>query len=47
MLCHLRGEYRALLHEEMAMLEDRDVDTLGAAIEILDGLIEQLEERGR
>ena len=47
LLRKLRSEYRALLHEEMAMLEDRDVETLGRAIEILDGLIDQLEERGR
>jgi DNA-binding MarR family transcriptional regulator len=38
----LRGEYRALLHEEMATLADCDVRTLARAIEILDGLIERL-----
>ena len=41
----LRGEYRALLHEEMAILDDADVETLARSIEILDGLIERLEER--
>jgi DNA-binding MarR family transcriptional regulator len=41
----LRGEYRALLHEDMATLEDDDVETLARAIEILDGLIARLEER--
>lgn len=38
----LRTEYRALLHEEMATLSDRDVQTLAQAIEILDELIERL-----
>jgi DNA-binding MarR family transcriptional regulator len=44
-LAQLRGEYRELLSEEMAALEDRDVDTLACAIEILDELITRLEER--
>lgn len=38
----LRAEYRALLHEEMAALPDRDLNTLAEAIEILDRLIAQL-----
>jgi DNA-binding MarR family transcriptional regulator len=38
----LRAEYRALLHEEMAMLEDSEVETLAAAVEILDRLIARL-----
>jgi DNA-binding MarR family transcriptional regulator len=42
----LRAEYRALLHEEMAALDDHEVETLGSAIEILDRLIARLEERG-
>jgi DNA-binding MarR family transcriptional regulator len=42
---HLRGEYRALVHEEMATLEDDDVESLVRSIEVLDGLIERLEER--
>ena len=41
----LRAEYRALLHEEMAMLDDSEVETLAAAVEILDGLIARLSER--
>jgi DNA-binding MarR family transcriptional regulator len=41
----LRAEYRALLHEEMATLDDEDVETLASAVEILDGLIERLTER--
>jgi len=41
----LRAEYRAMLHEEMATLEDRDVDTLARSVEILDGLIDRLTER--
>ncbi len=46
-LTRLRSEYRALLHEEMAMLDDHDVDSLASAIEILDDLIGRLEERAR
>jgi DNA-binding MarR family transcriptional regulator len=46
-LSRLRGEYRALLHEEMATLPDRDVRTLARAIEILDGLIERLALQAR
>jgi DNA-binding MarR family transcriptional regulator len=46
-LARLRAEYRALLHEEMATLPDEDVCTLARAIEILDGLIEQLEGQER
>jgi DNA-binding MarR family transcriptional regulator len=38
----LRAEYRALLHEEMAMLDDSEVATLASAVEILDKLIERL-----
>ena len=38
----LRAEYRALLHEEMAMLDDDEVETLAAAVEILDRLIARL-----
>jgi DNA-binding MarR family transcriptional regulator len=41
----LRAEYRALLHEEMATLGDRDVATLARAVEILDRLIDRLGER--
>lgn len=41
----LRAEYRALLHEEMATLDDREVRTLASAVEILDRLIERLAER--
>ena len=42
---HLRAEYRALLHEEMATLPDDDVAALARAVEILDCLIERLRER--
>jgi DNA-binding MarR family transcriptional regulator len=38
----LRAEYRALLHEEMATLDDSEVETLAAAVEILDRLIDRL-----
>jgi DNA-binding MarR family transcriptional regulator len=41
----LRGEYRALVHEEMATLDDNDVETLARAIDVLDELIERLEDR--
>ncbi len=41
----LRAEYRALLHEEMATLGDREVATLATAVEILDRLIERIGER--
>ncbi len=41
----LRAEYRALLHEEMAALDDSEVATLAAAVEILDNLIDRLKER--
>jgi DNA-binding MarR family transcriptional regulator len=41
----LRSEYRALLHEEMASLEDGEVETLAAAVAILDKLIDRLKER--
>jgi DNA-binding MarR family transcriptional regulator len=44
-LDHLRSEYRALMHEEMAALPARDVRTLARAIEILDQLIERLREQ--
>ncbi|MBV9683539.1 MAG: MarR family transcriptional regulator [Solirubrobacterales bacterium] len=40
----LRAEYRALLHEEMASLDDAEVETLAGAVEILDKLIARLEE---
>jgi DNA-binding MarR family transcriptional regulator len=35
----LRAEYRALVHEEMATLDDDDVEVLARAVDILDGLI--------
>jgi DNA-binding MarR family transcriptional regulator len=41
----LRSQYRALLHEEMAVLGDEEVETLARATEILDGLIARLKER--
>ena len=40
----LRAEYRALLHEEMATLDDGEVETLAAAVEILDKLIARLSQ---
>ena len=41
----VRAEYRALLREEMAALEDEEVETLAAAVEILDRLVARLGER--
>jgi DNA-binding MarR family transcriptional regulator len=41
----LRSEFRALLHEDAATLDDADVATLARAVEILDDLIARLEER--
>src|ERR1700722_15896712 len=41
----LRAEYRALLHEEMATLDDSEVRTLASAVDILDRLIDRLAER--
>jgi DNA-binding MarR family transcriptional regulator len=38
----VRAEYRALLHEEMATLDDREIETLAAAVDILDRLIERI-----
>src|SRR5262249_40220678 len=35
----VRAEYRALLHEEITALEDDEVETLAAAVGILDRLI--------
>jgi DNA-binding MarR family transcriptional regulator len=46
-LARLRSEYRALFHEEMAMLPDEDICTLARAIEILDGVIERLGSQER
>jgi DNA-binding MarR family transcriptional regulator len=41
----LRAEYRAMLQEEMASLDDGQVDTLACAVQILDQLIERLSKR--
>jgi DNA-binding MarR family transcriptional regulator len=41
----LRNEFRALLHEDMATLDDADVAALARAVEILDEVIGRLEER--
>jgi DNA-binding MarR family transcriptional regulator len=38
----LRAEYRALVHDEIATLDDSDVEVLTHAVEILDGLISGL-----
>jgi DNA-binding MarR family transcriptional regulator len=45
MLGALSAEYRALVHEEMAVLPDADVETLARAIDVLDALIARLVER--
>jgi DNA-binding MarR family transcriptional regulator len=41
----MRAEYRALLHEEMATLNDEQVEMLARAIDVLDQLISRLQER--
>jgi DNA-binding MarR family transcriptional regulator len=43
----VRAEYRALLHEEMAALDDEEIEMLAAAVEILDRLIDRLGGRER
>ncbi len=43
----LRAEYRAMLHEEMATLDDEEIETLADAVEILDRVIERLARRER
>ena len=43
----VRTEYRALLRDEMTALEDEEVETLAAAVGILDRLIERLDGRAR
>jgi DNA-binding MarR family transcriptional regulator len=42
---NIRAQYRALLHEEMASLDDESVEVLARAVEVLDELIERLTER--
>jgi DNA-binding MarR family transcriptional regulator len=42
----LRAEYRAMLQQEMASLDDGQVDTLAGAVQILDQLIERLSRPG-
>jgi DNA-binding MarR family transcriptional regulator len=42
----VKAEYRALLHEQMAALDDDEVETLAKAVGILDQLIERLREAG-
>jgi DNA-binding MarR family transcriptional regulator len=44
-LDRVRAEYRALLHEEMAALDDEEVEALATAVEILDRLVARLGER--
>ncbi len=43
----LRAEYRAMLHEEMATLDDAEIGTLADAVEILDRVIDRLARRER
>ncbi len=39
---HVRAEYRAFFHEEMASLGDEEIQTLADAIEVLDKLVAHL-----
>jgi DNA-binding MarR family transcriptional regulator len=41
----LKAEYHALLQEEIAALDDHEVETLAGAVEILDRLIDRLRSR--
>src|SRR5436305_5241752 len=41
----VKAEYHALLHEEIAALDDHEVETLADAVAILDRLIERLRSR--
>jgi DNA-binding MarR family transcriptional regulator len=41
----IRGEYRALLHEEVAALDHDAVEALARAVEVLDELVRRLMER--
>lgn len=43
----LRAEYRALLHEEMASLDDEAVEVLARAVDVLDELVSRLADRER
>jgi DNA-binding MarR family transcriptional regulator len=43
----VRAEYRALLHEEITALDDEQIETLAAAVGILDRLIERLGGRAQ
>ena len=47
LLDQVRAEFRALVREEMAALDDDDIGALSRAVEILDGMIERLEDRSR
>ncbi|MGZ6617414.1 MAG: MarR family winged helix-turn-helix transcriptional regulator [Solirubrobacteraceae bacterium] len=47
LLDQVRAEFRALVREEMAMLDDDDIGALARAVEILDGMIDRLEDRSR
>jgi DNA-binding MarR family transcriptional regulator len=47
LLDQVRAEFRALVNEEMAMLDDEDIGALARAVEILDGMVERLEDRSR
>ena len=46
-LDRVRAEYRALLHEEITALDDAEVETLAAAVGILDRLIDRLGGRAQ
>jgi DNA-binding MarR family transcriptional regulator len=41
----IRAEYRALMHEEMASLDDESIEILARAVDVLDELVERLTER--
>ena len=47
LLDQVRAEFRALVSEDMAALDDDDLSALARAVEILDEMIERLEDRAK
>lgn len=47
LLDQVRAEFWALVRDDMAALDDDDLNALARAVEILDGMIERLEDRSK
>jgi DNA-binding MarR family transcriptional regulator len=47
LLDQVRAEFRALVRDDMAALDDDDLNALARAVEILDEMIERLEDRSK